>query len=659
MADVDFDEEEVVFNSQVVKDEPRDEDNPPEDPLEQILPTDVLPSAPPTDLPSSASAVAASKYPQYVTTAANIPQKPPSVTTSSNTPQKISPLVTAPPLPDEDRGRSSGTQSSGTPQPPAKKVARVDQPTSYTPSHLLRFTNHFDPTYDQARHDVLSTLRFPTTQYEEYNFWVGLYFFVSTPLQPIALPITLSACNISRDSHSNRPYFCTLCQQGFPTMGHFCNHSWANHLSHEEKMMWEQCVNTSVTAHDLLWFYNGASLSLTPLPHNHHSLTTLPKNLRLRDDGTWNPIVALTPYHRNIVKTSATPTYIQYHYLKPADCFEHAKHLRRLHHETPDAAANSAVPQTSSKTSSSKSCPAPIQGAEKPCVSALSTSVPPPLTSPQPAAPLPKHASKSVPTPDSSRPKPPAFSPHGHSYNTYPNQVPINNTDVSAFVFNPFNLPPLISYNPTESSTLCSAPDTCTFHDWRIDSSLLDLNLFRFVAPNPPNTTLLFKALDATKHLYKRYYLALPDSYFLLYQLALHASVFHWCTLNACVCHSLDPLVPPHLHSTSNQCQRVFVLCQVLEKSLNNILHHTYLSLSTSIQDPDIPNATLYLIFSVFSYATKLLTVKTDRSSYLLDSPLLPTGLVPTTLSDPDIQSIRTYFNQLDAQMPDHILKRK
>ena len=41
----------------------------------------------------------------------------------------------------------------------------------------------------------------------------------------------LSFCNLSRDSTSSRPFFRIRCQQGFPTMSHYCNHSWSTHLS--------------------------------------------------------------------------------------------------------------------------------------------------------------------------------------------------------------------------------------------------------------------------------------------------------------------------------------------------------------------------------------------------------------------------------------------
>ena len=78
--------------------------------------------------------------------------------------------------------------------------------------------------------------------------------------------------------------------------------------------------------------------------------------------------------------------------------------------------------------------------------------------------------------------------------------------------------------------------------------------------------------------------------------------------------------------------------------------------MSTSIQDPDIPNSHLYLIYAVFSYATKLLTVEIDRPSYLLDSPRLPSGQTPSTLTQSNINTIREYFNRLDSQMPPHIL---
>ena len=149
--EVDLDEdEEVVYTPKLVKDE-EDPPNPQLDPLEVAMPTDVLPSQPsqppsasdpsqPTQ-PASASACAASLYPHSVTTAANIPLN-------------VNPLSSAPPLPDASRGRSSGT-----PQQPAEKMARITPSASsagYTPSHLLRFNTHFDPTYNQDRHDVLS-----------------------------------------------------------------------------------------------------------------------------------------------------------------------------------------------------------------------------------------------------------------------------------------------------------------------------------------------------------------------------------------------------------------------------------------------------------------------------------------------------------------------
>ena len=319
-ADFDDEDDKVVNPPKPFVKEVNEEGNPPPDqtPSKTSMPTDALPSQPsqplstsdpsqPQQSLSTTQSSAASLYPHSVTTAANIPLH-------------ISPLSAAPPLPDETRGRSSGT-----PQPPAAKVARTAPTTPYVPSHLLRFDNPFDPSYNQARHDALSKLRFPQTQHEEYNFWFSLYYFVSTPMQPLALPTTLASCNISRDSSTTRPFYCVKCQKGFPTMSHYGNHSWAIHLTPEEKLQWEECVQASVTPHDLLWFFNKASLSLSPLPHDTHGLNTLPQQLRLREDGTWNPIVGLTPYHRSIVKTSTTPSYISYSYLQPSDCFDSAK----------------------------------------------------------------------------------------------------------------------------------------------------------------------------------------------------------------------------------------------------------------------------------------------------------------------------------------------
>ena len=590
--EADFDDEEVVNPPKLVKDEL---DPPQPDPLEASMPTDTMPTQP-TPLPTtsgSASTSAASLYPHSVTTAANIPIN-------------ISPLSAAPPLPEESRGRSSGT-----PQPSAAKMPRTTPISTYTPSHLIRFNNHFDPTYNQARHDALSKLRFPQTQHEEYNFWVSLYYFVSTPMQPLALPTTLSSCNISRDSSTSRPFYCVRCQRGFPTMSHYGNHSWAVHLTPEEKLQWQECVQSSVTPHDLLWFFNKASLSLSPLPHDTHALNTLPQQLRLREDDTWNPIIGLAPYHRSIIKKSTTSSYISYPYLQPSDCFDHAKHLRRIHHETPAAPDTQATEAPAVAPPSGEACPgtgvAPIRSpfgslrdspastlrvalkasapsqlspfgrsqscvnvsslSSTPCVNLSSSSVPPPLNSPAPAAPLPKSTTRSASASASSKPKPPPFTPHGHTYNTYPHQVPLNNTDVLAFDFNPFDLPTLITFNLSNSgSSFMSVCDTCTFHDWWVDSSMIDLNLFRFIATDPPHTTLLYKALDATKHLYQRYFGALPDCYFLLYQLLVHASILHLFSLNACVCHSLDVCVPPHTHSTNNQCQRIFLVCEEMEK---------------------------------------------------------------------------------------------
>ena len=157
------------------------------------MPTDALPSQPsqppstsdssqPTQ-PVAASTSAASRYPHSVTTAANIPLH-------------ISPLSAAPPLPDDTRGRSSGT-----PQPPATKVARTAPTTPYVPSHLLRFDNPFDPAYNQTRHDALSKLHFPQTPHEEYNFWVSLYYFVCTPQQYRCTCIRLQSFRPSNSPH--------------------------------------------------------------------------------------------------------------------------------------------------------------------------------------------------------------------------------------------------------------------------------------------------------------------------------------------------------------------------------------------------------------------------------------------------------------------------
>ena len=137
-------------------------------------------------------------------------------------------------------------------------------------------------------------------------------------------------------------------------MSHYCNHSWSTHLTQAEKWQWEECIQASITPHDLLWFFNKASLSLSPLPHDAHALNTLPQQLILREDNAWNPIVGLTPYHRSTVKKSTTPSYISYPYLQPKDCFDHAKHLRRIYHETP------AIPDTQATGASASTMDADV-----------------------------------------------------------------------------------------------------------------------------------------------------------------------------------------------------------------------------------------------------------------------------------------------------------
>ena len=159
-------------------------------------------------------------------------------------------------------------------------------------------------------------------------------------------------------------------------------------------------------------------------------------------------------------------------------------------------------------------------------------------------------------TPSSVQPTSTTFAPHGFTYNCYPCSVSSTNMD---YLFNPFELPHVYTFAPTASgSTYSSVPDTYTFHAWLIDNSMLDLALYRFVAPNPPRSNLLLKVLDSTKHLHKRYFLALPGCYFLIYQLVLHSSINHLFYLQACVCHTLDCDVPPHNHSKNNLCQRIF-----------------------------------------------------------------------------------------------------
>ena len=209
-------------------------------------------------------------------------------------------------------------------------------------------------------------------------------------------------------------------------------------------------------------------------------------------------------------------------------------------------------------------------------------------------------------------PKELTLNSHGHSYNTYPISVPTTNEDLSAFLYNPFNLPCLASFTATNTSTYTICCDTVTFHNWHIDASQLDLSLFRFIAIEVPIHTTLFKTLDCINPLYQNLFISQPSSYFLLYQFALHFCIFQWFSLQASICDTLDCRVPPHVHFTNNQCQRVFVIHDALSTSLNNILHFTFNALSSAIFDTDFPDTHLYIFYSIFTYSSRLITAKVD-----------------------------------------------
>ena len=126
--EVDFDvDEEVVCAPKLVKDE-EDPPNPQLDPLEVAMPTDVLPSQPPS-------------------------------------------------------------------------ASDPSQPTQFCFSFsMCRFTlSTF--SHHSSQH---------TSQCQPTQLSINTHFD-----QPIALPVTLSCCNLSRDSTSSRPFFCIRCQQGF------------------------------------------------------------------------------------------------------------------------------------------------------------------------------------------------------------------------------------------------------------------------------------------------------------------------------------------------------------------------------------------------------------------------------------------------------------
>ena len=145
--------------------------------LETAKPTDQLPSTSPSAL-----------YPHSVTSAANTPSRFSNALTSS------SPLPDGPP-----RGRSSGT-----PHPSPAKQPHI---TPIIPHHSMTFTHNPDPGFTEEKRKVLSTLQFPTSIHEHFNFHFSLYDFVPTDLQPVPHPATLASCNISRNTKATRPFY--------------------------------------------------------------------------------------------------------------------------------------------------------------------------------------------------------------------------------------------------------------------------------------------------------------------------------------------------------------------------------------------------------------------------------------------------------------------
>ena len=237
--------------------------------LEDAMPTDTMPDTQPTPPPTiqqptlqARHSASATIYPHSVTTSANIPVP---VSRQNN------PLALAPPLPnDTPRGRSGSS-----PKPTAAKIAKATPPPAATvPTHSMKFKNNPDPDFTQQKHDLLLRIPFPTSQNEQYNFHVALYFFIPSDAQPIAHPTTLASCNVARDSKHARPFFCVRCTYGFPTLAHFCNHHWTFHMTDIEKGQWRALADAGITPHDLLWRHSGESLSLTPLPHDQHALAT-------------------------------------------------------------------------------------------------------------------------------------------------------------------------------------------------------------------------------------------------------------------------------------------------------------------------------------------------------------------------------------------------
>ena len=498
---------------------------------------------------------------------------------------------------------------------------------------------------------------------------------------------TLAACNLSRDSNTLKPFLCTKCGVACPTMSFYNNHSWQLHLIPTERRQWESLAAALITPHDLLWYHTQQSLTLTPLPTDAHGLATLPHNIRPREDNSYNPLVNMAPYKRSILTTSTsqTPTLIEYPYLTPSDVYQHAKSLRKLYLDNISSVAihkmtgashptsttpSDAVPPVDA-ASSTPSGAAPPADAVPPAVSSPSVNLVPraaatspfgtnhpktiaasPTTlrpvlkaAPQPspfgrsqsAAPVVSRSQPASGSASSNRPQPPLHSPHNHSYNTCPSSVPSTNEDLTAFLFNPFNLPLLISYHVDNSSNYFSCGDTLTYHNWCIDSSQLDLSLFKFVVINTSIHNTFFQNLDCIKHSYQRLFICLPTSYFLLYQFAFHSFIVHVYSLQVCICNALNCQVPPHVHFVNHQCQRIlFILANV-------------------ILDPDLPVIHLHLFYAIFIYSTTLITAKVIFSSYLLYSPLLPSGATPSSLKESHREDMLKFFNSRERRLPAHV----
>ena len=95
-----------------------------------------------------------------------------------------------------------------------------------------------------------------------------------------------------------------------------------------------------------------------------------------------------------------------------------------------------------------------------------------------------------------------------------------------------------------------------------------------------------------------------------------------------------------------------------LSISLNEILLRTYHSLAADIHDDNTSTSDLYIYYRVFLYASLLILAETIHESYLLRSPLLPTGLPKDDLLPGHRVEMMEFFVKTSKQVPPHITQQ-